>query len=75
METKMNYYSIQKGSESGEYLAVIKAHSGYEALGYYWEEKNDNGLLPDDIYVRKIHIPEVSRLRAAGVPYFDDLSY
>lgn len=74
MEIKMNYYTLQKGSESGDYLSVIKAHSGYEALGYYLVEKNDNGLLSNDIYVRRIHIPEVSRLRAAGVPYLD-LSY
>ncbi|WP_142329407.1 MULTISPECIES: hypothetical protein [Bacillus cereus group] len=71
----MNYYKLQKGGESGEDLAVIKAHSGYEARGYYLVEQNNNGLLSDDIYVRRIHIPEVSRLRAAGVPYFDDPSY
>ena len=75
MEIKMNYYKLQKESESGESLAVIKAHSDYEALGYYLVEKNDNGILPDDIKVIQIRIPEVSRLRAAGVPYFDDPSY
>ncbi|MCU7667346.1 hypothetical protein [Bacillus thuringiensis] len=74
MKMKMDYYKLQKDGESEEYLAVIKAHSSYEALGYYLVKENHNGILPNDIDVRQIRIPEVSRLRAAEVPYFD-LSY
>ncbi|PGP12042.1 hypothetical protein COA01_35055 [Bacillus cereus] len=73
MGTKMNYYELK--NRKGEYLAVIKAHSGYEAIGYYVIEKNEEAPVPvEDIEMGKIRIPEVSKLRAAGVAYFD-LSY
>ncbi|MES1051413.1 hypothetical protein FOA24_19195 [Bacillus thuringiensis] len=68
----MKYYQLKNENEKD--LAVIKAHSGYEALGYYMIEKSEEALQVEDINVRKIHLPQVSKFRAMGVPYFD-LSY
>lgn len=63
-----SYYELQ--GTRGESMAVIKAHSGAEALGYYLENVDVNYSGAEDVMVQKTSEKELPSYEASGVTVY-----
>ncbi|MET1177738.1 hypothetical protein ABG775_07150 [Peribacillus simplex] len=66
----MKYYKV---SNNGFDSKVIVAYSGYEALGYYLMESNDQLGFVDDIDVEEVDADEQVEISYTGFPVFKTL--